>query len=58
MSMTDEGFEHIVEFKKYCPKCEYRDEEYDFFPCNDCFTYSSGKRSSIPLYFKESDRHA
>lgn len=44
-----------VDFKKYCPKCEYiKDDEFDDkSPCYDCLAEPVNVDSHKPISFKE-----
>ena len=43
----------IVDFKKYCELCEYKDKREYEDPCNECLDYGTNENSQKPVCFKE-----
>lgn len=48
-----EYIDKIVEYDKYCSKCEYEHLNGDGEPCNTCLTYPTNENSRKPIMFKE-----
>lgn len=42
-----------VDFKKYCPLCEYEKKLESEDPCYDCLACPAQQNTHKPLYFKE-----
>jgi len=45
--------EKIVEFYKWCSKCEHRNVAEAEEPCNECLTYPVNYDSKRPINYKE-----
>lgn len=45
--------EKIVEFYKWCSKCEHRNVAEADEPCNECLTYPVNYDSKRPVNYKE-----
>lgn len=45
--------EHIVEFDKWCPTCQFKDQKSEEEPCIDCLAYAVNTDSRKPLMWKE-----
>lgn len=45
----------IVDFHKWCEKCEYKDLSESEDPCWDCLNEPVNEDSTKPLYFKEKE---
>ena len=45
--------EHIVQFDKYCPDCEYFTRLESEDPCCDCLDIPVNEDSRKPQYFKK-----
>lgn len=45
--------EKIVDFKTYCPTCEYAELKEHLDPCNDCLTYPTNANTHEPVLYKE-----
>ena len=43
----------FVDFKKYCPKCEYEKLKETLDPCNDCLAQGANLNTEKPIHFKE-----
>jgi len=43
----------IVDFKKYCETCKYRDLYEGEDPCNDCLDNPVNEHSRKPVYWEE-----
>lgn len=50
-----EIIEKIVDFGKYCPKCEYYISEDYKDPCHECLNNSTNVHSQKPINFKEKE---
>lgn len=46
----------IVNFKKYCEQCKYKDLDETDDPCNDCLDHPTNLYSEKPLRFEEKER--
>lgn len=44
----------IVEFDKYCSRCEHRDTLETHEPCNECLSYPVNEDTHKPLNYVES----
>ena len=47
--------EHLVEFEKYCKKCEYYLKDSTKNPCNECSNEPAREDSKKPLRYKENE---
>lgn len=45
----------IVEFDKWCPKCEHWEKREDEDPCFDCLNQGWNEDSHKPILYKEKD---
>lgn len=52
MSETNEGMK-IVEFDKYCPKCEHKNLSESERPCSECLEEPARQYSHKPAKFEE-----
>ena len=43
----------LVEFDKYCSKCEHKSVKETEDPCNECLTYPAVADSHKPVKFEE-----
>lgn len=50
-----EIIEKIVDFGKYCPKCEYYISEDYKDPCHECLNNPTNVYSQKPINFKEKE---
>lgn len=46
----------IVDFKKYCETCKYKDLDEVKDPCNDCLDNPANEDSHKPLYWEQADK--
>ncbi len=46
----------IVDFEKYCTKCEHRDLKESDDPCFDCLDEPTNLNSHKPVYYKEKQK--
>ena len=44
-----------VDFVKYCPTCQYWNQDEKFDPCNDCLAEPMNANSAKPVYWKEKE---
>ena len=49
----DNLVEMEVDFKKWCPFCEYEKKKEFEDPCNECLDYGMNLGTTKPLKFKE-----
>ena len=47
--------EHIVDYKKYCPLCEYAGTDENEEPCDECLSYPINTDTRAPTRFKKKD---
>lgn len=52
MSEVSEGMK-IVEFDKYCPKCEHKNLSESERPCSECLEEPARQYSHKPAMFEE-----
>lgn len=50
-----ENIYKMVDFKKYCKTCKYKDLEEKFDPCNDCLAEPMNANSDKPVDWKEAE---
>lgn len=43
----------LVDFDKYCEKCEYSDRDGTQHPCNSCLTVPARENSHKPINYKK-----
>lgn len=48
-----EDIDMIVDFKKYCETCEYKDKEERLDPCHECLENPVNTNSTKPINYKE-----
>lgn len=46
----------IVEFEKYCCKCEHYKKPEDADPCYECLDYPTNTNSHKPVFFQEKEK--
>lgn len=52
MEITDK----IVDFKKYCETCKYKDLKEVEDPCNECLDNPTNVNTHKPMYYKEEEK--
>ncbi len=50
-----ERYEKIVDYYKWCCKCEYFKTDENKNPCNECLTYPTNLESTKPIKFKSKE---
>ena len=46
---------HIVNFKKWCPKCKYHNVIETDDPCNECLEHGANEATDKPVLYQEND---
>ena len=51
-----EIIEKIVDFKKYCDTCKYKELNSACDPCNECLDNPTNLHTTRPLRYKEDEK--
>lgn len=47
----------IIDFSKFCSRCEYYDKTFSEEPCNTCLSHPARENSHTPEKFVEKGRY-
>lgn len=50
-----EIIDKIVDFKKYCETCEFKDVKQQDDPCNECLDNPTNVHTTKPVNYKEQE---